>query len=67
MIQSFKNILFIPAFLGIITPTIVFAGGSDHANHVHSGRSSPSTMIMAKTNFVVRGLDGVTSMGTSKD
>ncbi len=68
-----KHLLF-PFALGLLAPAAVDAGGGDHSGHHdqhsahgHSGDASPSTMLMGKTTFVVGGVDGVTSMGTTKE
>ena len=72
--KNLGKILLFPVALGLLAPAAVDAGGGDHSGHHdqhsahgHSGDSSPSTMLMGKTTFVVGGVDGVTSMGTAKD
>ena len=69
-----RRFFLFPAVLGLVSPAAVDAGGADHSSHhgehsahVRSGDASPSTMLMGKTTFVVGGVDGVTSMGKSKD
>ncbi len=68
--KPFQRFLLLPALLGLVSP---IAAGDNHLNHGHhsdhghGGDASPSTMIMGKTTFVVGGVDGVTSMGTTKD
>ncbi len=68
--KTFKNVLYLSTLLGFISPFNAQAGGGDHSNHhgnhgIHSnsgdGHSSPSTMLMGKTTFVVGGVDGVSS------
>ena len=72
--KLFRQLLLFPAVLGLFAPSAVDAGGGDHSSHHgqhgthgNSGDVSPSTMLMGKTTFVVGGVDGVTSMGTTKD
>ena len=71
--EFFKNILLIPGLL-VLSLLSAQAGGESHSKHHdhHSAHrnnedESPSTMIMDKTTFIVGGVDGVTSMGTTKD
>jgi len=68
--KAFNNALFVSSLLGFIFPFSAQAGGGDHSNHhgnhgshVNSGdeHSTPSTMLMGKTTFVVGGVDGVSS------
>ena len=72
--KLFREFLLLPVALGLFSPAAVDAGGGDHSSndgqhsaHNHSGETSPSSMLMGKTTFVVGGVDGVTSMGTTKD
>ena len=65
--------LLIPGLL-VLSPLSAQAGGETHSKHHdhHSAHrnnedESPSTMIMGKTTFIVGGVDGVTSMGTTKN
>ena len=62
----FQKILLLPSLLGLAAPTIAYAGADDHKEHhdhhiehEHGGNSSPSSMMMGKTTFVVGGVDGV--------
>ena len=68
--KAFNNALFVSSLLGFIFPFSAQAGGGDHSNHhgnhgshFNSGdeHSSPSTMLMGKTTFVIGGVDGVAS------
>ena len=65
-----SRFLLLPAFLGLLAPAAVEAGGGDntghhdhHSGHMNMGESYPSTMFMGKTTFVVGDVDGVSDSG----
>ena len=64
--KLFREFFLLTAAFGLLAPVSVEAGGSNHSSHHgrhsghgHGGDTSPSTMIMGKSTFVVGGVDGV--------